>query len=133
MWNMYTDFHCDCTCWYSIQQWLKFFSSCHAFQHLLLFDFFCSDIHSEIRWNLKVGLTCIFIRVNGVECFFELLLAFFAFLLWRTLFRSSHLMGWQKWYCEIIIILKVVYLLNAILSNPYSIIHINRKSNLKNP
>jgi hypothetical protein len=64
-------FQSGCTSLKSLQQWRSVPLFPHPHQHLLSLEFFILAILVGVRWNLRVILVCIFLKMKDVEHFFR--------------------------------------------------------------
>ena len=67
--NRQTDFQSGCKSLQSHQQWRSVPLSPHPRQHLLSPEFLISAILTGVRWNLRIVLTFIALKVKDVEHF----------------------------------------------------------------
>jgi hypothetical protein len=72
--NHQTDFQSGCTNLQSHQQWKSAPLSPHPRQCLLSYEFLILAILTDVRWNLRNVLICIFLMIKDIEHFFQVLL-----------------------------------------------------------
>jgi hypothetical protein len=69
--NPQTDYQSGCTSLQFLQQWSSVPLSPHPRQYLLSPEFLILAILTGVRWNLRVVLICISLRIKDAEHFFR--------------------------------------------------------------
>jgi hypothetical protein len=86
--NSQTVFQSDCTSLQSHQQWRIVSLSPHPHQHLLSPEFLILAILTIVRWNLRVVLICISLKIKVLEHFFRCFSALWYSSVENSLFSS---------------------------------------------
>ena len=86
--NRQTDYQSGCTVLQSHQQRRSVPLSPHPHQHMLSPEFLTLAILTGVRWNLRVVLTCISLRINDVEHFLRCFSAIWSSSCENSLFSS---------------------------------------------